>query len=276
MKKSFFIALLSLFSASTLAQDSFFPIWGEEAYERGYTLPKPYGFSISYMDMSNPIIVDSIDINGGFAGGLVDDIEAKHADFTGSNITLRGDVWVFPFMNLYGILGYTEAKSTAKIDSITVAGNKVELDNANFTLDMKGTTYGAGVTFAGGVDNWFSILDINYTYTSLNVIDGDIKTLVAAPRFGHRWTYNDGNELRVYIGGMYQDVQQFLSGDVNALGFNGGPLTDGTRFEVSQRTEDKWNFITGAQFQFRHEWEILTEFGFGERSSAFISLGKRF
>ena len=48
--------------ANAQAQDSFFPIWGDEAEARGYTLPKPYGLSLSYMDMSNPVSVNSIPI----------------------------------------------------------------------------------------------------------------------------------------------------------------------------------------------------------------------
>ncbi|UJF18467.1 hypothetical protein L0B53_15790 [Vibrio sp. SS-MA-C1-2] len=53
------LLLLSFFSTMTVAQDSLFPIWGDEAEKRGYTLPKPYGLSFSYMDINDSITVNS-------------------------------------------------------------------------------------------------------------------------------------------------------------------------------------------------------------------------
>ncbi|MCG9660952.1 hypothetical protein [Vibrio mediterranei] len=274
-----FIVLVTVLtlSSTSFAQDSIFPIWGEQAAQRGYTLPKPYGLSLSYMDISNPVTIDNINLAGGI--GDIIDIEAKQAQFEGSNVTLRGDVWLLPFMNVYGILGYTQAQSTAEIDSISIIGIPIPVEDAKFTLDMSGITYGVGTTVVGGINNWFALLDLNYTYTDIDAIDGSIKTFVAAPRVGHRWQYTGGRELRVFVGAMYQDVQQHLSGDIKALGLDLGDmnfLIDDTRFEVSQRSEQKWNALAGFQYSLNRDWDILAEAGFGQRKSAFVSLGRRF
>ncbi|VDZ97115.1 Uncharacterised protein [Salmonella enterica subsp. enterica] len=37
--------------------------------------------------------------------------------------------------------------------------------NLKFKLDFKGTTYGIGTTLVGGVGNWFTAVDANYTQT---------------------------------------------------------------------------------------------------------------
>ncbi|GMQ47296.1 hypothetical protein [Vibrio sp. 10N] len=274
-----FIVLVTVLtlSSTSLAQDSIFPIWGEQAAQRGYTLPKPYGLSLSYMDISNPVTIDNINLAGGV--GDIIDIDAKQAQFEGSNVTLRGDVWLLPFMNVYGILGYTQAQSTADIDSISIIGISIPVEDAKFTLDMSGITYGVGTTVVGGINNWFALLDLNYTYTDIDAIDGSIKTFVAAPRVGHRWQYDGGRELRVFVGAMYQDVQQHLSGDIKALGLDLGDmnfLIDDTRFEVSQRSEQKWNALAGFQYSLNRDWDVLAEAGFGQRKSAFVSLGRRF
>lgn len=277
MKPLIVLGTAIMLSPISFAQDSMFPIWGEQATQRGHTLPKPYGLSLSYMDISNPIAIDNINLTGGI--GDIIDIDAKKAEFEGSNVTLRGDVWLLPFLNVYGILGYTQAQSTAKIDSISLAGLPIPVDNAKFTLDMNGITYGVGTTVAGGINNWFALLDLNYTYTDIDAIDGSIKTFVAAPRVGHRWQYDGGRELRVFVGAMYQDVQQHLSGDIKALGLDLGDmnfLIDDTRFEVSQRTEQKWNALAGFQYSLNRDWDVLAEAGFGQRKSAFVSLGRRF
>ncbi|WP_112480203.1 hypothetical protein [Vibrio variabilis] len=277
MKPFIVLATVLMLSPTSFAQDSMFPIWGEQAAQRGYTLPKPYGLSLSYMDISNPVTIDNINLVGGI--GNIIDIDAKQAQFEGSNVTLRADVWLLPFMNVYGVLGYTQAQSTADIDSISLDGLANPVEDAKFTLDMSGITYGVGTTVVGGINNWFALLDLNYTYTDIDVIDGSIKTFVAAPRIGHRWQYDNGRELRVFVGAMYQDIQQQLSGDIKALGLDLGDLNfliDDTRFEVSQRTEQKWNALAGFQYSLNRDWDVLAEAGFGQRKSVFLSVGRRF
>ncbi|MGF1683854.1 hypothetical protein [Photobacterium minamisatsumaniensis] len=299
MKIKVLLLIATFFTSKVFAQESFFPIWGSEAEKLGHTLPKPYGFSVSYMDMSNPITVNSINLIGHPVLEALD-VDANHADFTGSNITFRGDVWVFPFMNVYGILGYTQGTSKARINSVSCdhasvpgLGNKAlcrlldsvggELpDTAMFELDMDGGTYGIGTTLAGGVGNWFALLDMNYTYTSISAIDGNIKTFVAAPRVGYRWEYGGGRELRVFTGAMYQDVQQYLSGDLKSLGLPSAlervidELAPDGKFEVSQSADEKWNGVVGFQYAFNRDWDVLMEAGFGPRETLFFAVSRRF
>ncbi|MGR5118137.1 hypothetical protein ACPV5S_01370 [Vibrio astriarenae] len=290
MKQLFWLTLAAVSAPFVSAQDSFFPIWGDEAEARGYTLPKPYGLSLSYMDMSNPITVNDISLSGHPILNSLD-IDAKKAQFKGSNITLRGDVWLFPFLNVYGILGHTKGDSTALIESVTYTDNLLcrkgcTIDDINqpFELNMDGNTYGFGTTIAGGVGNWFALVDMNYTLTNIDAIDGEIKTFVAAPRLGHRWQYDGGRELRVWVGAMYQDVQQSLSGDIRSILPTGLPdlpdfindVLDDGRFEVQQSADDKWNGTAGFQYAFNRDWDILFEAGFGSRETLFVALGRRF
>lgn len=73
--------------------------------------------------------------------------------------TLRLDAWVFPFMNVYGVVGHTKGRSISKINvgSTNPFVNKLiksmgDMDGIDFVLKFKGTTYGLGTTFAGGVE----------------------------------------------------------------------------------------------------------------------------
>ena len=45
---------------------------------------------------------------------------------------------------------------------------------------------------------------------------------------------------------------------------------------LSQRLIQRWNGTAGAMFEIDRSWEVLFEFGFGERKSAMGSLGYRF
>ncbi len=57
--------LLAACGASAAEQsDSYFPIWGDEARARGYSIPLPYGVNLSYMNIRQDIMVDSITFSG--------------------------------------------------------------------------------------------------------------------------------------------------------------------------------------------------------------------
>lgn len=295
--------------------ERFFPIWGKEARERGYVLPKTYGFSLSYMSMDQPIKINSINLSGPIRGlpnqdlSTVSDVlfndylDISDAKQEASNVTLRADMWVLPFLNIYGILGYTEGTSSAPITC--KAGRPVDtggifnphpvhrIVNAlcgsdssetkrigNFDLDYHGMTYGVGTTLAGGVGNWFTILDLNFTRTELDILDGQINSVVISPRVGYRFTpYN--RELRVWIGGMYQGVQQKMSGKLSDilsgdLGREVNAIAPDGRFDVKQELESEWNTTFGFNYVLSPTWDVIAEVGVGQRTSAFVGLDYRY
>ena len=148
--------------------------------------------------------------------------------------TLRLDAWVFPFMNVYGVVGHTKGRSISKVD----VGSKNpfvnsfikglgDMDGIDFVLKFKGTTYGLGTTFAGGVGNWFGLVDLNYTRTKLNIIDGNIKAFTLAPRVGYRFTLPAVDAIKLpqskfslWVGTMYQNVDQNFHGKLSKLSFS--------------------------------------------------------
>ena len=181
-------------------EDSFLPIFGKEARERGYELPNPYGIGVNYMHIRQDIDVKSITfgglslkINNIFRPNnptIIDipsdlfKIDVHSTKQRSHTETIRADAWLFPFMNVYAVAGRTKGKSVSKIDvgSTNPFVNNIikgigDMDGLDFILKFKGTTYGLGTTFAGGVGNWFGLLDLNYTKTDLNIIKGDIKDL---------------------------------------------------------------------------------------------------
>ncbi|TVO33731.1 hypothetical protein [Vibrio algivorus] len=292
-------------------QERLFPIWGKEARERGYTLPKTYGFSLSYMSMDQPIKINNINLSGPISvapnqdlstvsDALFDNyLDISDATQQANNVTLRGDMWLFPFLNVYGLLGYTDGTSSAPISCkagrpTTIRGNPLaSIVNqlcgqnpdetrhiGNFNLDYHGVTYGIGTTLAGGVGNWFTIVDVNFSRTELDILDGQINSVVVSPRVGYRFTpYN--HELRVWVGAMYQGIQQEMAGDLSDI-LSGDLATavnaiapDG-RFDVKQELESEWNTTLGFNYVLSPTWDVIAEVGIGERSSAFIGLDYRY
>lgn len=277
---------------SSATESRVLPIWGDEARARGYDLPEPFGASYGYMNLRQDIIVDKIAFESPRFPGLskIVAVEAGHTREKNESHMLKLDTWVFPFMNIYGVYGKTKGNSTSKLKGVYLGGQLLdELVGLPFELDFKGKTYGGGVTFAGGYNQFFSTLDFNYTRTSLDILDGEITAFVVTPRVGYEFIFDpmfdgQGNtKVQVWTGAMYQDITQRFKGDVSKL--NMPPELDGLmgllndpnmKFDVKQHLAHKWNNTVGARVEFTRNFNVLTEVGFNNRNSFFISGEFRF
>ncbi|ECC1508109.1 hypothetical protein DK762_22335 [Salmonella enterica subsp. houtenae] len=279
---------------------SILPFYGDEARARGYDLPELFGVNINYMNIRQNISVDSIAFSGLALGSIPLDnlfkINVGNTRERSKTETVRLDAWVLPFMNVYGLVGHTEGHSVSDIGvGIKMGKNEIRpdnLQNLKFQLDFKGTTYGAGTTFVGGIGNWFALLDANYTQTRFDILDGSINAFTLTPRVGYRFTtpgvdalHLPAGKLNVWVGSMYQDVQQEFRGSLNDLSMPSEELqkmvdianrSGNGRFDVKQHLKSPWNVLVGAQYEITRNFNVTTEFGFAERNSFFVAGEYRF
>lgn len=286
------------------------PIWGDEARARGYDLPEPFGIGINYMNMRQNIDVDSIQFSGLSLGKTplpsnLFNIDVGKTREKSKTETMRLDTWVLPFLNVYGIIGHTKGSSLSQVsvdaDPSQQKGflNKViagqvhrmnqsgQLRDLDFKLDFKGTTYGAGFTLVGGYENWFTSVDTNYTRTNFDILDGQISALTVSPRVGYRFLVpgiSGQTHLNLWVGTMYQDVQQRFKGslsdlkmptELQSLMMMANQQGEG-RFDVKQHLQSPWNVLIGTQYEITRHFNLLTEFGFSERNSFMVSGEYRF
>lgn len=289
----FVLCLLFLSHSPSLFAESFtLPIWKKEAEARGYTLPEAFGLNVSYMKQTQDISVDSIGFEGTYPVDLgwfgkhnvpLGDVVQIEPVGTGKQmsevLTLRGDVWLFPFLNLYAIVGTLNGYSETTI-KVKPLKSEALSRNMPFRLELDGTLYGAGFVLAGGYKDVFALVDASYTETELNVIDGTISSVVISPRIGYDFT-RLGAPLRLWVGAMYQDVEQSLSGNLTDIGLTGslGNLVDKVdngRFNVEQHLVTPWNPIVGMQYKLHDRLYLLGEAGFGNRTSLFLTVDMRF
>lgn len=308
------MAAAMLVSAGSYAEERVFPIWGDEAKARGYTLPEPFGVNISYINVKQGIQVDSIAFTGiqthlpiqpnflNIQGNLDIGINptVKETSQRSETTTLRADMWIFPFLNIYGVMGKTSGRTDSLLDiNISVSGNvqigkffpiqipfptfSIPLENIHFPLEFNGDTYGMGFVLAGGYDKWFALADVNYTQTKMDILEGQIAALVVSPRVGYTFSVAE-RPLRMWVGGMYQRIDQQFRGNIANLALPENlkqllllvdPNKQG-KFEVNQHLESPWNTLVGAQYQITPNLSLLTEWGLGERRSAFFTLDMRF
>lgn len=295
--------------------DRWFPLLGDKAIQKGYDLPEPFGIGINYMNIRQNIDVSSINFTGLGLGNValpstMFKIDASKTRQYSKTRTLRLDAWVLPFWNIYGIVGKTRGHSVSAIgvdsDPGEFKGNVLDqlisnvvhsmhnagkFDNLNFELKFKGTTYGVGTVLAGGVGNWYGLVDFNYTQTHFDILDGSINAVTVSPRVGYRFDTPGirsigltPGKLNVWAGTMYQNVQQEFKGSLNDLAMPASlkqlmamANRDGNgRFDVKQHLQSPWNILIGAQYNITRHFNISTEVGFAQRNSIFVSGEYRF
>ncbi|MFI3038248.1 hypothetical protein ACH54D_15460 [Atlantibacter hermannii] len=277
------------------------PFFGEAARARGYQLPAPVGININYMNMRQNIDVDGINFTGLALNNLpldnAFDIAVGKTRESSETETLRLDSWLLPFMDLYGLIGHTEGHSVSQIGvGLRARRGKIihpaSLQDLNFRLDFKGTTYGVGTTLVGGSGNWFAAVDTNYTQTEFDILDGSIDAFTVSPRLGYRFStpaapalHLPAGKLNVWVGSMYQNVQQEFKGRLDDLNMPTAELQklvdlanqEGRgRFDVNQHLQSPWNILLGTQYEVTRNFNILTEVGFAQRNSFFVASEYRF
>ena len=83
------------------------PIWGAKAAARGFDLPYSAGVSVNYFTQESSLILDNLYV--GFNNGPQLDLNeiVRFDDCTAqaSAFTIRPDIWLLPFLNVYGLFG---------------------------------------------------------------------------------------------------------------------------------------------------------------------------
>jgi hypothetical protein len=81
------------------------PILGAQVAKRGYDLPYSAGIGVNYFWQKSDIIIENLYV--GFNNGPMYDLDEivrmNNAISTSSAINLRPDIWILPFLNVYGL-----------------------------------------------------------------------------------------------------------------------------------------------------------------------------
>ena len=151
---------LQLGDTTKTAYPYLLPILGEKAWERGFDLPRPVGLMLNYFVGAQDILIPEIAV--GFSDGGLPDIpmtdiseiiEFGEIRATAHSINVRPDVWILPFLNLYGIFGKAFSHTHVRLD----APVRMEAD-----AHLEGSSFGIGTTGAFGLGKYFMVLDGNW------------------------------------------------------------------------------------------------------------------
>lgn len=287
------------------------PILGKQAYKRGYDIQYAYGISGIYFTQRQDIDIQSIQI--GFNGSQMVDLSnfIKFGPTVANTnaYTVRPDIWLLPFLNVYGIIGGGTTETNVSL---------IEPIGFETVQNFKADSYGLGVTLAGAVGPIFLAWDNNYNFVDVEAIVEPMPAFNSSLRIGHTIMSpsKPQKSLSVWGGVFYQSLQNDTKGSLNLTeifpDFGNGFVFDSLRdwsatlppaqrlvanqiidaleemsngVDVENATVDyllekkvaaPFNLIFGAQYQFNKHWILRTELGvFGKRSQFLLNLNYR-
>ena len=200
---------------------------------------------------------------------------------------IRPNVWLFPFLNVYGIFGYTKGvispslvvpyiiiENIPIIDSLVIDSTFEIQDDIGYV----GATYGIGATFSMGLRSFFLLVDYNYSVTNPTDMDDNLHNHFFSPKFGI--FLGKGEKLSygaLWVGAMYISNDQSFTGKIDVAEINpifvplfGEEATYSGKITAVQQ----WNFVLGGSYVLHNRHHIMLEVGMFDRKQ--ISFGYDF
>lgn len=308
-------------SLKQVKYDYIFPILGQGAYSRGFDIPYPAGVMANYLWLRQNIVFENFQLglktdNQDIPLTPVDFIEFGENINTTYTVNVRPDLWIFPFLNVYGIFGYGNSHMEVNLSY------PVELKSV---VDQKISTAGFGLMGAFGIGPLFVSVDANFTWNKPELLDKPVNVNVLGIRLGHSFVFKNKpyRNIAVWMGGQrvgmssstvgaiamkdaippetwdrrdeiiddywswynsldpIQDMEKiFVADRVFTPLVERLEAADGesiVRYSMDKRVEDMWNGVIGLQFQLNKSLMFRTEGGIiGNRKSILLSVNYRF
>ncbi|MCD6597397.1 MAG: hypothetical protein J7L04_06905, partial [Bacteroidales bacterium] len=289
-------------SLKQVKYDYIFPIWGQGAYSKGFDIPYPVGIMANYIWMKQGLVIDNMQLG---LKGDNQDIPLTPTDFIefGENTntsyvgSIRPDVWIFPFLNVYGLFGY--GKTHTEVNLVAPVALKSVVDQGVRSL-------GIGIMGASGLGPVWISVDANWTWNKPELVEEPTRVSVLGLRFGHTFVFKNRpyRNIAVWAGafrlsmspetygsislaealppetweradeivedyyywydneaspGQKEVADKVLTPIVEKIGEADGDAI--ISYGMDKQTKQLWNGIIGMQFQLDKSWQLRTELG---------------
>jgi len=301
-----------------------FPILGQGAYSQGFDIPYPMGIMVNYFWSDLGITIDNLQL--GFQNPnnpkndfdlrpIIDENGNELLGFgenrnTSYSVNVRPDLWVFPFLNVYGIFGYGRSHTEVNINRI---GNKeFELQSV---VDQSIRTMGVGVMVAGGVGPVWISTDFNFTWNKPELLDKATQVNVMGIRMGHTFVSKKKpyRNIALWVGAMRIKMQTETIGQITMAEAIPQDVWDNkdakvaeyrdwydneatpaqkiiadktltpimealdqrngesiVQYGIDKQVTNPWSMLVGIQFQLNKHWQIRSETGFLGDRNSFL------
>jgi hypothetical protein len=196
------------------------PIWGAKVAALGYDLPYSAGVSVNYFTQESSLILSNLYVgfNNGPQLDLNEIVRFDDCKAAASATTVRPDIWLFPFLNVYGLIGKGNSSTTVNagiyVPNLNGEWNQIYAfsTKANFTV----STFGFGMTPTMGIGGGWLALDMNCAWTNVSALDKPVFTYVFGPRLGKTFKFKKPEQnIAVWVGGFRVQFTSETSGSMN-------------------------------------------------------------
>ncbi len=236
------------------------PIWGKKATQKGFSLPYSAGISTQYVWQKSELVIDNLSVgfNNQPMHNLDEIIRFNKAISEASVVNLRPDIWLFPFLNVYGIFAYSQPSTTVDFgiwipDS---TGTSKEIYSYSTKANFNARSIGFGLTPTIGIGGGFMALDMNMAWTDVDALDKPVFTYIFGPRLGKTFKFKKPERnIAIWVGGFRVKYSSETSGSLALSeliaddGTESSKIDDAQQkvFDSQQQVDAWWNGLTPVQ-----------------------------
>jgi hypothetical protein len=261
MKGTAILAALAaaLLAAPAAQADSVFPLMREIAGDRD--LPRPYGVGVDLFTLDQDYDIEQLSFTLPGVGAV--DTSTIDVDNEIFESDVKFDVWVLPFLNVFGIFGHISGDTAVDLSGVPL---QLPVPLGTLDIDYSGQVWGGGATLAFGGEHWFASLTGTYAKSDLSGdFDSDVKSTTWQPRVGYLtgpWAF--------FVGGYYIDAEERHQGAIALPGLGQVP------FDVQLESSSKFNPSAGVYYRLSDRAETTLELGGGDRQTTLFNFTWRF
>jgi opacity protein-like surface antigen len=226
-------------SLKQIKYDYIFPLLGQGAYSEGYDIPYPVGIMANFFWADQGILINNLQLGYKNAYNPGNSFELRPIlDENGKELikfaenrnvsysyNVRPDLWVLPFLNIYGIFGYGSSHTEVNISGLS---DYVFPEPITSVVDQGIRTSGFGVLGAGGVGPMWISVDANFTWNKPDLLDKATRATVVGVRTGHAFVFRKKpyRNIALWVGAMRIEMQSETIGEIKLRDAFGDDMWD--------------------------------------------------
>lgn len=274
--------------------DRALPFFAQRVIDKGYNLPNPYDIGYSYFNGYQRFQLSNLQVSAGSNPlSPADFVQFQQSRIHNVSNQVQFGAWLFPFMNVYGIVGNVEGSGSIDINFSSLADLerfigvnigcggrrprpacsqpiKLPTQHANYS----GHTYGGGFTLVGTYKDLFFALPVTYTVSDITMSDSPIKSINIGPRVG--WNFRLGHGLGLltpFVGATYFHTRATITGHFDVPVPESDNQTARLNYQIAERVTGYWSGSFGASWTINRSIGLLLEIGYGYNRNNVIATG---
>jgi hypothetical protein len=266
------------------------PFCGKKRREMGNRLPLPFGAGLHGIYYVQAYEASDLMLSSDLTPITATADTIYQSTTSGEiKVTVRPDFWLFPFLNVYGLFGYTQGITKPDllvpyivVENIPIIGEYI----VDTTFEIKdelryhGPTYGGGATLSAGFGSFFLLVDYHYAVTDPYDLDGKLYNHYFSPKVGLLLGGKSKKSTGAFwLGAMYISNNHTFKGELDVKDI--APELEiflGEKANYSGRVTSlqPWNFVFGGSWVFNDRHHFVLEAGFFERRQVSFVYSYRF